>query len=62
VIDHKAGLEGLVVMTGLYGHWPALGPVLGEIAADLALDGTTQRTIAPFALARFDGEVGSPAG
>jgi sarcosine oxidase subunit beta len=61
VIDHRAGPDGLVVVAGLCGHGLALGPVLGEIAADLALDGTTQRRIAPFSLARFAGKVASPA-
>jgi sarcosine oxidase subunit beta len=60
VIDHRAGPDGLVVVAGLCGHGLALGPVLGEIAADLALDGTTHRPIAPFSLARFAGEVASP--
>jgi glycine/D-amino acid oxidase-like deaminating enzyme len=60
VIEDRAGPDGLVVVAGLCGHGLALGPVLGEIAADLALDGTTQRPIAPFCLARFAGEVASP--
>lgn len=53
IIDHEAGPDGLVFVTGLSGHGLALGPVLGEIAADLALDGTTARPIHPFRLARF---------
>jgi len=60
VIDHLAGQDGLVVVAGLCGHGLALGPVLGEIAADLALNGTTQHLIAPFSLARFAGKVASP--
>jgi glycine/D-amino acid oxidase-like deaminating enzyme len=60
VIDHRAGPDGLVVVAGLCGHGLALGPVLGEIAADLALDRTTRRPIASFALARFAGKVASP--
>jgi glycine/D-amino acid oxidase-like deaminating enzyme len=42
-----------VCVTGLSGHGLALGPVLGEITADLALDGAIQRPIHPFRLARF---------
>jgi hypothetical protein len=34
--------------------------VLGEIAADIALDGATGRPIEPFALARFAGRVARP--
>jgi len=59
VIDHGAGPDGLVVVAGLCGHGLALGPALGEIAADLALDGATRRPIAPFSMARFAGEVTS---
>jgi sarcosine oxidase, subunit beta len=50
IIDHRGGL---VIVTGLTGHGLALGPVIGEIAADLALDGATARPIRPFRLARF---------
>jgi sarcosine oxidase, subunit beta len=61
VIDGGAGPEGLTIMTGLCGHGLALGPVLGEIAADLSLTGGTTRPIDPFRLARFTtGSVGHP--
>jgi sarcosine oxidase subunit beta len=50
IIDHR---DGLVFVTGLSGHGLALGPVIGEITADLALDGATARPIRPFRLARF---------
>jgi sarcosine oxidase, subunit beta len=53
IIDGDAGPDGLVFVTGLSGHGFALGPVIGEIAADLALDHTTERPIRPFRLARF---------
>jgi sarcosine oxidase subunit beta len=53
IIDHKAGPDGLVFVTGLSGHGLALGPVIGEITADLALDGATARPIRPFRLTRF---------
>jgi sarcosine oxidase, subunit beta len=53
IIDGQAGPEGLVFVTGLSGHGLALGPVIGEITADLALDGATQRPIHPVRLARF---------
>jgi sarcosine oxidase subunit beta len=50
IIDHR---DGVVFVTGLSGHGLALGPVIGEITADLALDGATARPIRPFRLARF---------
>jgi glycine/D-amino acid oxidase-like deaminating enzyme len=50
IIDHQ---DGLVFVTGLSGHGLALGPVIGEITADLALDGGTARPTRPFRLARF---------
>lgn len=50
IIDNE---DGLVFVTGLSGHGLALGPVIGEITADLALDGATARPIRPFRLARF---------
>jgi sarcosine oxidase, subunit beta len=53
IIDHRAGPDGLVFATGLSGHGLALGPVIGEISADLALNGATARPIRPFRLARF---------
>jgi glycine/D-amino acid oxidase-like deaminating enzyme len=60
VIDHHCGPDGLTVVAGLCGHGLAIGPVVGEIAADLTLDGTTRRPINRFSLAHFDGEVASP--
>lgn len=60
IIDGTAGPPGLTVIAGLSGHGLVLGPVLGEIAADLALDGSTGRPIEPFSLARFTGPVAAP--
>jgi glycine/D-amino acid oxidase-like deaminating enzyme len=42
-----------VVAGGGSGHAFKFGPLLGSIAADLALDGATAHDVAPFALARF---------
>jgi sarcosine oxidase, subunit beta len=53
IIDHQAGPDGLTFVTGLSGHGLALGPVIGEITAELALDRATSRPIRPFRLARF---------
>ncbi|MEV7393254.1 FAD-binding oxidoreductase [Streptomyces sp. NPDC091215] len=61
VIDGKAGPTGLTIITGLSGHGFTLGPVLGEIATDLSLEGRTNRPIDDFALARFtEGSVARP--
>jgi sarcosine oxidase subunit beta len=60
VIDTNCGATGVTVVAGLSGHGLALGPVLGEIGADLALTGITGRPILPFALARFSGPVAAP--
>jgi sarcosine oxidase subunit beta len=60
VIDGAAGPRGLTVIAGLSGHGLALGPVLGEIASDLCLDGATTRPITSFRLDRFTGRVASP--
>jgi sarcosine oxidase subunit beta len=55
IVDGRGGPEGLTLVTGLSGHGFTLGPVLGVIAADLALSGTTNWEIAPLSLARFAG-------
>jgi sarcosine oxidase subunit beta len=61
IIDAHAGPDGLVLVTGLSGHGLTLGPVLGEITADLAVDGDTARPIQPFRLSRFnEGKVPIP--
>ncbi len=54
VIERTPEVEGLVVAAGFSGHGFCLGPVTGEILADLATEGTTRHPIAPFALARLD--------
>lgn len=45
--------EGLVMAAGFSGHGFCLGPITGEILADLAVEGETGHPIAPFALSRF---------
>ena len=54
IIDGACGPQGLTIITGLSGHGLAIGPVLGQIAADLCLDGTTLRPIGQFSLSRFN--------
>lgn len=61
IIDGNAGPLGLTIITGLAGHGFTLGPVLGEIASDLSLDGQTRRAIDSFRLSRYtDGPVDKP--
>ncbi len=59
VIEACPEVEGLVVATGFSGHGFCLGPVTGEILADLAVEGATRHPIAPFARARLD-EIAEP--
>lgn len=44
---------GLVMAAGFSGHGFCLGPITGEILADLATEGETAHPIAPFTLDRF---------
>jgi sarcosine oxidase subunit beta len=53
VIERVPDMEGLVIGAGFSGHGFCLGPVTGEILADLASTGTTRHPIAPFSLDRF---------
>lgn len=61
IVDGNVGVVGLSVITGLAGHGLHLGPVLGEIGAELALEGKTSRPIESFSLHRYaSGTVDSP--
>jgi glycine/D-amino acid oxidase-like deaminating enzyme len=60
ILDGSTGLDGLVVVTGLSGHGLALGPAIGRIAAELATEGRTDRSIDAFSLRRFAGETPVP--
>ncbi len=53
VIERSAEVEGLVIAAGFSGHGFCLGPVTGQILADLAVFGTTELPIEPFQLSRF---------
>ena len=44
---------GITVLAGFSGHGFKFAPVIGDIAADLALQGRTTRSIAPFSPQRF---------
>ena len=56
VLEVTPEVAGLVIATGFSGHGFCLGPVTGEILADLVVEGATRHPIAPFARARFDGD------
>lgn len=53
VLDKVPTHEGLVVGAGFSGHGFCLGPITGEILADLATTGTTDHPIDAFQLDRF---------
>jgi sarcosine oxidase, subunit beta len=55
VIEKVPEYDNLVIATGFSGHGFGLGPVTGEILADLAVEGSTCHPITPFARARLDG-------
>jgi sarcosine oxidase subunit beta len=56
VLERSPEIEGLVTGAGFSGHGFCLGPITGQILADLAVFGRTELPIEPFRLARF----GSP--
>jgi len=53
VVGPAPGLEGVTVLGGFSGHGFKFAPVMGEIAADLALDGRTAHAIAGFSPRRW---------
>ena len=53
VIDFAPDDRGVVVISACSGHGFKFGPVLGDIAADLVLEGGTQRDISHFSARRF---------
>lgn len=55
VIERSPDVEGLIVAAGFSGHGFCLGPITGQILADLAVFGSTELPIEPFQLARFAG-------
>lgn len=59
VYERPAEFEGLVLAAGFSGHGFCLGPVTGEILADLATTGTTSHSIDAFSLGRFASQTGS---
>ena len=55
VLERSREVEGLVIGAGFSGHGFCLGPVTGEILADLAVEGATRHPIDAFSLGRFAG-------
>jgi sarcosine oxidase len=53
VVGELPGLPGVTVLTGFSGHGFKMAPVLGSIAADLALEGNTEHDISHLSPARF---------
>lgn len=56
ILDHLPGDESVVVAAGFSGHGFKFAPVVGEILADLALEGTTDHDIGLFRITRFQRE------
>jgi sarcosine oxidase subunit beta len=54
-IDAHTGIDGLVVAAGFSGHGFGIGPITGEILADLALMRQPRFDLSPFRLDRFAG-------
>ncbi len=62
VLDAPAEAPGLVIAAGFSGHGFCLGPVTGEIVADLALGRPGRHPVEPFRLGRFRGPGAAAAG
>jgi glycine/D-amino acid oxidase-like deaminating enzyme len=57
----EAGPAGLVLATGFTGHGFALGPIIGQLVAELVTDGKPSLDLRPFRLSRFaEGDAGKP--
>ncbi|CAN5718174.1 FAD-binding oxidoreductase [soil metagenome] len=59
VYSASTGVHGLVVAAGFSGHGFGIGPVSGEILADLVVDETTDYPIHDFTFDRFEAVVGA---
>lgn len=53
IVGRHPGFENAIVMSGYSGHGFKMSPVMGKIAAELALDGKTQYPIEHLSPARF---------
>jgi sarcosine oxidase len=54
IVDAVRGVPGCFFVAGCSGHAFKFGPLLGSIAADLALDATPRADITRLRLGRFD--------
>jgi sarcosine oxidase len=54
IVDHVPGAPNMIVASACSGHGFKFAPVLGEILADLAIEGETVHDISRFRLSRFD--------
>jgi sarcosine oxidase subunit beta len=53
IVDWQSCPDGMIVAAGMSGHGLVLGPVIGALLAELALEGKTARPVGNFRLARF---------
>ncbi len=60
VIGHSATTPDLIHAFGFSGHGFQLGPVIGEIIAELVIDGRSASPLEPFRIGRFAGWKGTP--
>ena len=60
VIGHSATTPDLIHAFGFSGHGFQLGPVIGEIIAELVVDGRSSSPLEPFQIGRFAGWTGTP--
>lgn len=60
VVGAAPGLAGVTVLGGFSGHGFKFAPLMGEVAADLALDAVTEHPIAGFSPLRFAGSSPRP--
>jgi glycine/D-amino acid oxidase-like deaminating enzyme len=58
VIDRHPVHQNLILCGGFSGHGFKFAPVVGEIAAELALENGTTKDIGFLSLARFPGDAG----
>jgi glycine/D-amino acid oxidase-like deaminating enzyme len=62
VIGHSATTPDLIHAFGFSGHGFQLGPVIGEILAELVIEGRSASPLEPFRIGRFAGWNGTPGG
>jgi sarcosine oxidase len=53
IVDRLPGAPNVIVASPCSGHGFKFAPVIGEVIADLVVDGATRRDISRFALSRF---------